>query len=162
MIFDSMFAIIEDLVNSHALLKINIMDDDYNSPVKLAEETEFSFEGGDINDELGNLYAARRLEHIKAHRRAQRLMKLRKGEVDFDDAKTFDKFCGVSDFVEYILDNADVFLADRYEGVQDKNAEYQVLKNFLINFLVNLQDCIDFDKTVSLLIDSSMHDMIID
>ena len=37
-----------------------------------------------------------------------------------------------------------------------------ILNDFLKNFLMKIQDCIDFDKTVKHLIESNLHPMLID
>ena len=37
-----------------------------------------------------------------------------------------------------------------------------ILNDFLKNFLMKAQDCIDFDKTVKYLIEKNMHPMLID
>jgi hypothetical protein len=46
--------------------------------------------------------------------------------------------------------------------VQDKAAEAQVLKDFLMNFLHHLQDCIDFDMTVCILIENELAGLLIE
>lgn len=76
--------------------------------------------------------------------------------------KLVEKFLKVSDFTEYILDNRDVFMSDDLEGVKTTEENEGVLREFLNNFLRNVQDAIDFDRTVSVLIDNRVHNMLIE
>lgn len=73
-----------------------------------------------------------------------------------------EKYISVSDFLGYILDNRDIFLQEMLEGVQSKEEQDGVLHSFIGEFLLHTQDCIDFDKTVALLIENKLHQMIID
>ena len=73
-----------------------------------------------------------------------------------------EKYISVSDFLGYILDNRDIFLQEMLEGVQSKEEQDGVLHSFIGEVLLHTQDCIDFDKTVALLIENKLHQMIID
>ena len=68
----------------------------------------------------------------------------------------------ISDFLEYILYNKEIFLECQFKNVKSKNEEMGILNDFLKNFLMKAQDCIDFDKTVKYLIEKNMHPMLID
>ena len=68
----------------------------------------------------------------------------------------------ISDFLEYILDNKEIFLECQFKNVKSKNEEMGILNDFLKNFLMKAQDCIDFDKPVKYLIEKNMHPMLID
>ena len=60
----------------------------------------------------------------------------------------------ISDFLVYILDNRDYFLGERLEGVQNKKDELEVLSDFMKNFMLEIQDSIDYDKSIEVLIDN--------
>ena len=47
-----------------------------------------------------------------------------------------EKYCKISDFLIYILDNRDYFLGDQLENIQNKKDELEVLSNFLKNFML--------------------------
>ena len=73
-----------------------------------------------------------------------------------------EKFLKISDFVTYIIDKMDIFLETKLEGVQTTDETEQVASEYLNHFLLNIQDSIDFDKTVSALIENRVHQMILD
>lgn len=60
----------------------------------------------------------------------------------------------ISDFLVYILDNRDYFLGERLEGVQNKRDELEVLSDFMKHFMLEIQDSIDYDKSIEVLIDN--------
>lgn len=60
----------------------------------------------------------------------------------------------ISDFLVYILDNRDYFLGERLEGVQNKKDELEVLSDFMKHFMLEIQDSIDYDKSIEVLIDN--------
>lgn len=73
-----------------------------------------------------------------------------------------EKFLKISDFTEYILDNRDVFMQESLEGMKTSEENEGVLREFLNNFLRNVQDAVDFDRTTSVLIDNRVHNMLIE
>ena len=73
-----------------------------------------------------------------------------------------EKYLNISDFLEHILDNPDIFLAKKYENISDKAKLRQVLLDFLKGFLLAVQDCIDYEKTIEVAISYQIHHMIID
>ena len=60
----------------------------------------------------------------------------------------------ISDFLVYILDNRDYFLGERLEGVQNKKDELEVLSDLMKHFMLEIQDSIDYDKSIEVLIDN--------
>lgn len=50
----------------------------------------------------------------------------------------------------------------KFKNVKSQNEEMDILNDFLKNFLMKTQDCIDFDKTVKHLIENKLHSMLID
>ena len=60
----------------------------------------------------------------------------------------------ISDFLVYILDNRDYFLGERLEDVQNKKDELEVLSDFMKHFMLEIQDSIDYDKSIEVLIDN--------
>ena len=68
----------------------------------------------------------------------------------------------ISDFLEYILENKEIFLETQFKNVKSKDEEMIILNDYLKNFLMKAQDCVDFDKTVKHLIENNLHSMLID
>lgn len=68
----------------------------------------------------------------------------------------------ISDFLEYILDNPDIFLEEKFENIATKAEERLVLLDFLKGFLLKVQDCVNYEKTIQVVIDNNIHQMIID
>ena len=68
----------------------------------------------------------------------------------------------ISDFLEYILENKEIFLESQFKNVKSKSEEMQIINDYLKNFLMKVQECIDFDKTVKHLIEKNIHSMLID
>ena len=59
--------------------------------------------------------------------------------------KVIEKYLKISDFLKHILNNPDIFLDQKYEGVQTKEEERRILLEFLKLFLLTVQDSIDYE-----------------
>jgi hypothetical protein len=70
--------------------------------------------------------------------------------------KKVEKYLQISDILSHILDNTDLFLEHKLQEVSTKEEERKVLHDFLIRFLMAIQDCINFDLTVDILIDNDV------
>ena len=68
-----------------------------------------------------------------------------------------EKYIQISDFVDYILDNRELFLAQKLQDIKDLEGAKKVLTDYLIHFLLEIQDVINFDKTVALIIKNKVH-----
>lgn len=68
----------------------------------------------------------------------------------------------ISDFLIYILDNRDYFLGEQLENIQNKKDELEVLSNFMKHFMLEIQDSIDYDKSIEVLIDNQVVQFLID
>lgn len=69
------------------------------------------------------------------------------------DAKVIEKYLKISDFLKHILNNPDIFLDQKYEGVQTKEEERRILLDFLKSFLLTVQDSIDYELTIKVSIE---------
>ena len=76
--------------------------------------------------------------------------------------KLVEKYLQISDFIEYILDNRDLFIESQLVHVQNIEGEMKIFTDFLKRFLLNVQGSINFDKTVKVLIDNKVQQMVID
>jgi hypothetical protein len=72
------------------------------------------------------------------------------------------KYLKVSDFIEHILDNQEIFLGEDLEGIQNRNDQRKIQMRYIKDFLLQVQDVINFDKTVGMMIRNKVHDLIID
>lgn len=61
-----------------------------------------------------------------------------------------------SDFLGYILDNKDLFLEEQLKHVQSKEEEQKVVMAMLVQFMLELQNCLDTDKAIRILIENSV------
>ena len=73
-----------------------------------------------------------------------------------------EKYLQISDFVGYILDNKDLFLEEELMNIKTKEEEKKVVMTLIIKFLLETQNSIDFDKTVRLLIENGVIQVLID
>jgi ribosomal protein L9 len=73
-----------------------------------------------------------------------------------------EKYLKISDFITYILDNEDLFLGQNLEHIQSKQDVQKIRSGYINDFLLNVQDCINFDKTVYIMIQNQVHSLIID
>ena len=60
------------------------------------------------------------------------------------------------------MDNTDVFLAHQLENISTKEKVREVLMQFMGKFLLAVQDCIDYEKTIEVAIHHNIHQMIIE
>ena len=67
--------------------------------------------------------------------------------------KLIEKYLKISDFLKHILNNPDIFLDQKYEGVQTKAEERRILLEFLKLFLLTVQDSIDYEQTIKVAIE---------
>ena len=68
----------------------------------------------------------------------------------------------ISDFIEYIMDQRDIFIGELFKKVKNKEEEDFIFLTFLENFMLNVQDVMDFDKSISILIENNIYRMLID
>lgn len=73
-----------------------------------------------------------------------------------------DKYLKISDFLEYIIENKDIFIGEQLHKVKNKEEEEAILMNFLKTFMLNVQDVVDYDLSLKLLIENKLHRMLID
>jgi hypothetical protein len=76
--------------------------------------------------------------------------------------KVIEKYLKISDFLKHILNNPDIFLDQKYEGVQTKAEERRILLEFLKLFLLTVQDSIDYEQTIKVAIEQNIQGMLID
>lgn len=76
--------------------------------------------------------------------------------------KLVEKYLKISDFLEYICENKDVFIGEMLHKVKNKEEEESILMDFLKTFMLNVQDVIDFDRSLKLLIENKLHKMLVD
>lgn len=60
-------------------------------------------------------------------------------------SKVVEKYLKISDFLKHILNNPDIFLDQKFEGIQTKEEERKILLDFLKSFLLTVQDSIDYE-----------------
>ena len=63
----------------------------------------------------------------------------------------------ISDFIEYIMDQRDIFIGELFKKVKNKEEEDFIFLTFLENFMLNVQDVMDFDKSISILIENNIY-----
>lgn len=86
-----------------------------------------------------------------AHSMAVRALYEKRAPTEFDN----EKFIVLSDFVQYIFDHPEVFVGNQWP-------KKDALKNYVIQFLLNMQDSINFDETVEVLIKNELHNALMD
>jgi len=64
--------------------------------------------------------------------------------------------------LKHILNNPDIFLDQKFEGVQTKEEERRILLDFLKSFLLTVQDSIDYESTIKVCIEQNIQSMLID
>ena len=65
-----------------------------------------------------------------------------------------EKYIQISDFLQFILDNPDVFIEAELEMVADKTEEKHILERFLLKFMLEIQVSIDFETSMKTLIEN--------
>ena len=70
--------------------------------------------------------------------------------------KLVEKYLKISDFIEYIMDNRDIFIGELFKKVKNKEEEDFIFLTFLENFMLNVQDVMDFDRSLKILIDNNI------
>ena len=79
-----------------------------------------------------------------------------------------EKFCSVSDFVQFIINMPFTYInREELEESSDykedpEMAKMKMLTKFIAEFLANLQDCIDFEKTIENIIDGGLANLFVD
>ena len=79
-----------------------------------------------------------------------------------------EKFCAVSDFVQFIIEMPFLYidrleLEDSPEFKEDPVMAFRkMLIKFVADFLANMQDCIDFERTIENIIDGGLADLFVD
>ena len=76
--------------------------------------------------------------------------------------KLVEKYLKISDFIEYIMDNRDIFIGELFKKVKNKEEEDFIFLTILENFMLNVQDVMDFDRSLKILIDNNIYRMLID
>ena len=66
------------------------------------------------------------------------------------------KYLKISDFLKHILNNPDIFLDQKFEGIQTKEEERKILLDFLKSFLLTVQDSIDYESTIKVSIEQNI------
>lgn len=72
-----------------------------------------------------------------------------------------EKYLQISDFLQYIIDNMDVFIQKKLSSVKLKEEQRQIQFNYLLEFSLNVQDCCNWDKSVQLIIKNKFYKEII-
>ena len=73
-----------------------------------------------------------------------------------------EKYLQISDFILNMLESTDDFLEDQLQNLNRKEDEQKIISGFLIQFLLAIQETINFDQTVMALIDNNVHSLLID
>lgn len=60
------------------------------------------------------------------------------------------------------MDNRDIFIGELFKKVKNKEEEDFIFLTFLENFMLNVQDVMDFDRSLKILIDNNIYRMLID
>jgi hypothetical protein len=70
--------------------------------------------------------------------------------------KFIEKYLQISDVLNHILDNTDMFIEHQLSTVTTRAEERKVLHDFLLRFLLAVQDVINYDLTVEILIENEV------
>ena len=54
------------------------------------------------------------------------------------------------------MDQRDIFIGELFKKVKNKEEEDFIFLTFLENFMLNVQDVMDFDKSISILIENNI------
>jgi hypothetical protein len=73
-----------------------------------------------------------------------------------------EKYLKVSDFVAYILDNRDLFIAEKLTNLKSQDDEFGVFGDYFHNFMINIQDSIDFELTMQIIVKAEIESVILD
>ena len=72
-----------------------------------------------------------------------------------------EKYLQISDFIHYIIDNMDVFISNNLSSVKLKDEQRKIQFQYLLNFVLNVQDVCNWDKGVQLIIQVKFHKEVI-
>jgi len=73
-----------------------------------------------------------------------------------------EKYLKIDDFLEYIILTQDAFLSEELKNVQSVEEQKSVQATYIINFLLQIQDVVNFDKTVEMMINYKIHNMLLE
>jgi hypothetical protein len=80
---------------------------------------------------------------------------------NLEDMKIVEKYLKIDDFIEHIIRSKDGFVPEE-SIVQSIEEQMRVKGAYILKFMLQIQDVINFDKTVKMMISYNIHAMLIE
>ena len=80
--------------------------------------------------------------------------------VDGGKVVLIEKYLKISDFLKYIIENKEIFIEKMLQNIKNKSEETDTMMSYIMNFLLKIQDSIDFDTVCKVILECKLSSFI--